>query len=167
MSQNYDLPQNLTLKHLRLFLPESDLPEAALGDPLDYKELIFSHVAPSLLKADDKRGTSRQKLDFSSAAGSFSAGATAWDAPADIGTKVIFVCFIDPEVDSSSSTSQTGQRGVYELRCSHFRNKCGIKRLVQTSHIGYSTFSTAKQVHAHNSAVRNEYKFKCSASQCE
>ena len=73
----------------------------------------------------------------------------------------------DPDADSPTSGSPLPESVTLELRCPHFQNKCGIKRLVQTSKIGYSTFSSAEEVHRHNIAVHNEYKFKCSAIKCK
>ena len=63
---------------------------------------------------------------------------------------VLFVSFLDPE--GSSPTSEGGHSlesdlRRYELRCPHFRNKCGIKRMIQTSKIGYSTFMSAFEAH--------------------
>jgi len=42
-------------------------------------------------------------------------------------SNVLFVSFNDPDNDSPCSG---GENYVEELRCPHFRNKCGIKRLV-------------------------------------
>ena len=80
---------------------------------------------------------------------------------------ILFVCFVDP--DGHSPTSEGGhtfEPHIEELRCPHFRNKCGIKRLIQTSKIGYSTFMTASEANLHNLTVQNEYKFKCEVTRC-
>lgn len=84
-----------------------------------------------------------------------------------LGGQVLFVCFTDPDTESPTSDGPAFAPLEQELRCPHFRNKCGIKRLVQTSKIGYSTFSSPEELAQHNIAVHNEYKFKCSAPKCK
>lgn len=79
----------------------------------------------------------------------------------------LFVCFTDPDSESPSSQGASEGPQSLELRCPHFRNKCGIKRLVQTSKIGFSVFESAMELHFHNVAVQNEYKFKCSVTKCK
>ena len=56
--------------------------------------------------------------------------------------------------------------GELKLRCPHFRNKCGIKRHVQTGKIGFEQFSTAKEVWDHIVALHGTFKFKCQADKC-
>lgn len=63
---------------------------------------------------------------------------------------VLFVSFLDPEGSSPTSEGRhsfESDKRRYELRCPHFRNKCGIKRMIQTSKIGYSTFMSANEAH--------------------
>lgn len=69
---------------------------------------------------------------------------------------VLFVSFLDPEGSSPASEgghSPDSNTRRYELRCPHFRNKCGIKRMIQTSKIGYSTFRSAFDAYKHNISV--------------
>lgn len=106
VSENYDVPANLTTKHLRLFLPAPDNSEQALGVPSEYKEIVFFKVQSSRLQMKVDNSHLKQKLDFSSAVGSFSSGSPrAW--PPIICDKTLFVCFIDPDNDSPSSGSQS------------------------------------------------------------
>ena len=72
-----------------------------------------------------------QKLDFSSAVGKFSSEpSSAKDWKPLIQNNVLFLCFTDPDTDSPTSGSPSFGDMDAELRCPHFRNKCGIKRLV-------------------------------------
>lgn len=115
-----------------------------------------------------------QKLDFSLAVqkskdnqNQLPKMSDADDLTSIIGGKTLFICFVDPDNDSPTSEGRSDTQVDQELRCPHFRNKCGIKRLVQTSKIGYSTFSSAEEVFEHNIAVHQAYKFKCSAPKCK
>ena len=82
--------------------------------------------------------------------GNLVSGTTALDEEM-LRNSVLFVSFLDPE--GSSPTSEGDHKSPeiaarsYELRCPHFRNKCGIKRMIQTSKIGYSTFRTPLEAH--------------------
>ena len=84
---------------------------------------------------------------------------------------VFFVCFIDPLIESEEAVQKVAQQCPSNqqplFRCPHFRNKCGIRRLVQTSKIEFSTFSTPEQVHLHNLEAIKEYKFKCEVKNCQ
>ena len=57
---------------------------------------------------------------------------------------VLLVCFSESDGESQGSeVSQSCEESRQtQLRCPHFRNKCGIKRQVQTSKISFSTFET-------------------------
>ena len=116
ISETNDLPQTLTVKNMRIFVPEDQ--------QTPYKELV---------KVEMHRNETKSKLDFTGAVGRITE-----NSPSEwlriFAEKVLFICFSDPDVESpvsdGSGSGGTTHKRSPELRCPHFRNKCGIKRLV-------------------------------------